>query len=96
MSDPYIHFNCHSVELPATPLAVTQEATFTVRSSGYGEKFKLEYSLPLEGSAAPLSLEFPQGEIVGSEAIMVIVKLRSDKPVSFKAPICFKDPYGNT
>lgn len=92
---PYLAFSDPAVRLPVVPVGTPASAVVFVRAIGYGSPPRLRAVLPTLTSAAPLALEFPDGDVASSEALPVVVSLRASAPVSFDAPISFYDPLGS-
>jgi len=95
-SFPQLSFDLCEVTLPSVPLDVESQATFHVVNNGY-DNLELSHRLPTDTSHVPLTLEFPEGKMIGiaRERLPVIVKFSSSKPISFTSNIEFLDEDGN-
>ena len=93
---PFLSFNMREVTMPPVPLGVQSQMTFRIQNNGY-DNLELQYRLPPDTSHAPLSLEFPDGHMIGMarENLDVVVSFTSPKPISFTSNLEFLDEDGN-
>lgn len=93
---PRISFDRRHVMLPIVPLGIPAKSTFKIINQGY-QNVELKYKLPRDPGKLPISIEFPEGQSLGSakSRIPVEVSFISDKPISFTAILDFLDEEGN-
>ncbi|GMH42128.1 hypothetical protein BSKO_10047 [Bryopsis sp. KO-2023] len=92
---PRLRFDRREVILPAVPLDMRSEAKFHVVNDGF-DNLELRYRLPADDLHVPLSIEFPEGSLIGiaKERLPVIVSFQAAQPMSFTANIDFLDEEG--
>jgi len=61
---PRIEFSVREVYLPPVPLGIQSEAFFYIFNKGY-DNLELGHRLPADTAKLPISLEFPEGQIIG-------------------------------
>eukprot|EP00798_Chlamydomonas_sp_ICE-L_P015727 gene15727-21848_t len=88
-------FDLRECVLPPTPLGITSTATFYILNHGY-DNLDLRYRLPADESHVPMSISFPEGNLIGiaKERLPVTVSFTSNKPLSFTANVDFMDEEG--
>jgi hypothetical protein len=93
---PRLSFDRREIILPVVPLDVPSMCTFNIINEGY-DNLELKYLLPAETSRIPLSLSFPEGNMVGvsKSKLPVIVTFISKKSIAFSAKVHFLDADGN-
>eukprot|EP00798_Chlamydomonas_sp_ICE-L_P019407 gene19407-26065_t len=77
------------------PLGITSTATFYILNRGF-DNLDLTYRLPADSGHVPLSIDFPEGNLIGiaKGRLPVTVSFCSAKPLSFTAKIDFIDEMG--
>lgn len=92
---PRLAFDRSEVVLPAVPLGFTSAATFLIINDGY-ENLELAHKLPADSAKVPLTLTFPEGNMVGLGVpqLPVVLSFSSKKPMSFTAKVFFIDEEG--
>lgn len=93
---PRISFDRRHVMLPIVPLGIPSKSTFKIINQGY-QNVELKYKLPKDPGRLPISIEFPEGQSLGTakNRIPVEITFTSDKPISFTAILDFLDEEGN-
>ena len=93
---PRLTFDRPELILPTVPLGHTAKASLYLINEGY-DNLQVQYKLPLDDKRAPLTLEFPEGQLVGvsKKKVLITVSFASDKPTSFTANIDLIDTDGN-
>lgn len=92
---PRLKFDKSALVLPAVPLNVRSTGLFYINNDGY-DNLELRFRLPADSDNVPLSLEFPEGAMIGiaKERLPVVVSFKTDKATSFTANIDFLDQDG--
>eukprot|EP00736_Rhodelphis_marinus_P012698 Rmarinus@m.1878 len=93
---PSLQFDRREILLPVVPLGFKSVATFHLLNEGY-ENLEVKYKLPADITRVPLSLHFPDGQVIGvaKQRLPVEVSFVARKPLSFTAKIDFLDADGN-
>lgn len=93
---PIISFDRRYVILPIVPLGVSSKSVFRINNEGY-QNVELKARLPKDIGKIPLTLNFPDGQSLGStkQKIVVEVTFISEKPFSFTSELEFYDSEGN-
>lgn len=93
---PMLAFDTKEVVMPVVPLGITSTSMFAVVSEGF-ENLELRYRLPSDTDKVPLTLRFPEGQVVSrvKKSVPVEVSFTTSKPISFTAKIDFFDLDGN-
>ena len=78
------------------PVGIKSSVTFEIHNKGY-ENLELRSRLPPDCTHLPISVSFPQGQIIGigRETVPVQVSFVAPRPMSFSARIEFLDMDGN-
>ncbi|KAF5834411.1 flagellar associated protein [Dunaliella salina] len=92
---PRLSFDMRECLLPPVPLGMKSWATFHIVNDGY-DNLELRFRLPADESHIPISIDFPEGNLIGlaKERLPVVVSFESSKPISFTANIDFMDEEG--
>ncbi|KAF8055917.1 CFAP47 [Scenedesmus sp. PABB004] len=92
---PRLTFDVPECLLPTVPLGVTARGRFTIINDGY-DNLELTVRLPPDGGWAPLSLSFPEGNLIGlaKERLPVLVSFVSPRPLGFTAIVDLLDAGG--
>jgi len=92
---PRLSFDVRECLLPPVPLGTKSWATFHIVNDGY-DNLELRFRLPADESHIPISIDFPEGNLIGlaKERLPVVVSFESSKPISFTANIDFMDEEG--
>lgn len=92
---PRLTFDRSEVVLPSVPLGFVSSATFLVLNDGY-ENLEIAHKLPADSAKVPLTLSFPEGNMVGlgRQALPVVLSFSSRKPMSFTAKVFMIDTDG--
>lgn len=92
---PSLGFDCRECVLPPVPLGVTSQAVFHIENDGY-DNLELNFRLPIDETHIPLSIEFPEGNLIGlaKESLPVVVSFSATQPLSFTANLEFFDEEG--
>eukprot|EP00940_MAST-03C_sp_MAST-3C-sp2_P001239 g1239.t1 len=93
---PKLFFETTNIVLSPVPLDVVAKKTFYVHNSGY-ENLEVRYHMPKDENTMPMTLSFPEGQLLGSTKtkIPVVVCFSSKKPLSFTSRIDFLDDESN-
>jgi hypothetical protein len=96
-SNPTLSFDIREITFPVCPLGITSKQIFNITNEGY-EELNLQYRLPTDTAKIPLTLTFPEGNVLSIErtAIPVELSFMSTKPISFTANVQFFDGRGQT
>ena len=92
---PRLTFDRPELVLPSVPLGHTAKASFYVINEGY-DNLQIQAKLPIDSQRIPLTLEFPEGSLVGvsKERILATVSFTAKKPTAFTAFIELLDTEG--
>jgi hypothetical protein len=92
---PRMAFDVMGLEMPIVPLGVTSTARFTIYNHGY-DNLELSVRLPADALKMPITLEWPEGKIIGlaKQALPVIVSFVSASPLSFTGDVELIDEDG--
>merc|ERR1719399_485822 len=92
---PKLSFDRREVGLPVVPLNIRARSLFYLHNEGY-ESLEVKYRLPADIGRIPLSIHFPEGQLMGITKTKIPVELyfQSNKAMSFSAKIEFLDSDG--
>ncbi|CEM06420.1 unnamed protein product [Vitrella brassicaformis CCMP3155] len=92
---PTLYFDRREVVLPTVPLNIKSRQVFFVNNEGY-DLIELKVRLPSDTVRIPITVEFPEGQMMGlaKSRIPVEVSLLSPKPISFTCRLEFLDGEG--
>lgn len=96
LSNFYLVKVCHSLFLcKQVPLGMRSEARFHILNDGF-DNLELRYRLPLDITHVPLSIEFPEGSLIGiaKSKLPVLISFQAPHPMSFTAAVHFLDEEG--
>ena len=93
---PRLTFDRPELVLPVVPVGHTARASLYVINEGY-DNLEIKAKLPIDAARMPLTLEFPEGQLVGvsKEKILIVVSFVAKKPTAFTAFIELIDTDGN-
>ena len=93
---PRLVFDRPELVLPIVPLGHTSRASLYVINKGY-DNLQVQHRTPLDSQRTPLSIEFPEGMLVGvsKERLLITVSFTAKRPTSFTAFIDLMDTDGN-
>jgi hypothetical protein len=96
-SNPTLSFDVREITFSVCPLGITSKQVFNVMNEGY-EELSLQYRLPADTTKIPLTISFPEGNVLSIERASIPVELSfmSTKPMSFTANVQFFDGRGQT
>ena len=92
---PRLTFDRAEVVLPPVALGHLAKASFYVVNEGY-DNLQVEAKVPVDKERAPLTVEFPEGNLVGisKQKLLVVVAFVAKRPMSFTANVEFVDSEG--
>ncbi|CAG9460495.1 unnamed protein product [Pedinophyceae sp. YPF-701] len=94
---PRLRFDIDELLLPPVPLGLKSTAQFFVINDGY-DNLDLKVNVPVDKDHIPISLEFPEGTMIGvaKERLPVVVTFCSDVATGFTSALEFMDFEGHS
>lgn len=92
---PRLSFDRPELLLPVVPLGHTSRASFYVVNEGY-DNLQIEHCLPADSLRVPLSIDFPEGTLVGvsKDRLLCTISFSSRRATAFTANVEFIDTEG--
>ena len=83
---PRLTYDRPELVLPTVPLGHVAKASLYVINEGY-DNLQIQAKLPIDSARMPLTLEFPEGSLVGvsKERLLITVAFVARKPTAFTA-----------